>query len=255
VKPLKRTPILLFLVISLFFLALSLPCPASAQDRLRVAVAANFMAPFKEMARQFSTSTGIAVEPTFSSTGQLFAQIVNGAPYDCFLSADEERPALLHQKGLADRPFVYTRGEVVLWTARRDLCGKPDWREVLLAPEVRKIAIANPKIAPYGAAAMTALEKAGLAQSVQDRLVFAQTIAQAFQYAVGGAADIGLCARSSTLTGSGRGGCTYTIAEAPPVVHSACLIRRTPKRDATEKFLQFLASPEALAEKKKYGYH
>jgi molybdate transport system substrate-binding protein len=250
----QRTPILLFLAISLFFLTLFPICPATAQERLRVAVAANFMAPIQEIARQFSTSTGIAVEPTFSSTGQLFAQIVNGAPYDGFLAADEERPALLHQKGLADTPFVYARGEVVLWTARRELCGKPGWREVLQSPEVRKIAIANPKIAPYGAAAMAALEKAGLVQVVQDRLVFAQTIAQAFQYTVSGAADIGLCARSSTLTESGRGGCTYTIAEAPPVVQGACLILKTSKRDATERFLRFLASPEALSVKQKYGY-
>lgn len=250
----KRTLSFLFLGISLFFLALLPPHPASAQDRLRMAVAANFMAPFQEIAQQFLTATGIAVEPTFSSTGQLFAQIVNGAPYDGFLAADEERPALLHQKGLADTPFVYARGEVVLWTTRRELCDKSGWREVLLAPEVRKIAIANPKIAPYGAAAMTALEKAGLAQSVQDRLVFAQTIAQAFQYAVSGATDIGLCARSSTLTEQGRRGCTYPIAEAQSVVQGACLIQRTSKRDATGRFLQFLASPEALAVKKKYGY-
>ena len=121
-------------------------------------------------------------------------------------------------------------------------------------PGLKKIAIANPKTAPYGAAAMEALKKTGVLENVQGKLVYAQNIAQAFQYAATGSVDAGFCALSATLSAEGRKGCFSPVDEAPPIVQGACLLKRTAHREAAEKFARFLASPEAVAVKKKYGY-
>ena len=116
------------------------------------------------------------------------------------------------------------------------------------------MAIASPKAAPYGAAAQVALEKAGLWESLRDKLVYAQNIAQVFQYATAGGVDAGFCAQSSVLSEEGQKGCTYVVDEAPPIVQSACLLKRTADKNGPRTLGRFLNSPEALAIKKKYGY-
>lgn len=227
---------------------------ALAKEQINVAVAANFVTTFQEIARSFEVKTGVSVEATYASTGQLYAQIMNGAPYDLFLSADEDKPALLHREGRADTPFVYATGRVVLWTIRQDLCSARTWREVMAVPGLKKIAVANPKTAPYGAAATEALKKTGILERVQGRLVFAQNIAQAFQYAATGSVDAGFCALSSSLSEEGRKGCFFSVDEAPPIVQSGCVLKRTKRQKAVGEFIGFLSSPEAGAIKKKYGY-
>jgi len=242
----------IFLVTLLSMLLLA--GPALAKEKINVAVAANFVTAFQEIARSFEAKTGISVEATYASTGQLYAQIMSGAPYDLFLSADQEKPVLLHRAGQADVPFVYATGHVVLWTIRKDQCGAVNWRDVLTKPGLKKIAVANPKTAPYGAAAMEALKKAGILENVQEKLVYAQNIAQAFQYAATGSVDAGFCALSSTLSEEGRKGCLLAVDEAPPIVQSACLLKRTTHQKAAGEFIRFLSSDEANAVKKKYGY-
>ena len=241
-------------ILGITLLLLLLAGPAPAADKISAAVAANFIDAFKEIARSFEAKTGVPVEATYSSTGQLYAQIRNGAPYDLFLAADEERPALLHREGLAEAPFVYATGRVVLWTAKKDLCGARSWREVVAHPGLKKIAVANPKTAPYGASAMAALEKTGMLKNVEERLVFGQNIAQAFQYAVTGSVDAGFCALSSTLSEKGREGCAFSVEEAPAVVQGACLLKRTARQKDVREFIRFLSSPEADSIKTKYGY-
>jgi len=242
----------IIVLISLFSFLLVLP--AVAQERVHVAVAANFILPFQEIAALFQKKTGIQVEATYSSSGQFYAQIVRGGPYDLFLSADEERPALLHQEGRAETPFVYATGRVVLWSLRKELCGAAVWRKVINMPGIRKVAIANPKTAPYGAAAQTALEKAGLEAGIRSRLVYAQNIAQAFQYISTGSVDTGFCALSSALSEEGRKGCTHVVDEAPPIVQSACLLKRSADKSGPRALSRFLLAPEVQAIKEKYGY-
>ncbi len=227
--------------------------PAAAQDRILVGVAANFMMPFNEIAPAFEKETGIKAEPVFASSGKLYAQIVNGAPYDVFLSADEERPARLFKEGFTDRPVIYAKGEVVLWSLNRDLGGR-DWKEAVRSAGVKKIAIANPETAPYGASALTALKAAGLADLLKDKLIYPQDIGQAFQYASTGAVDVGFCALSSTRTAEGAKGCTLAVMEAPKVIQAACIVRATQNRAAAVKFTDFLMSKPATAIKEKYGY-
>lgn len=227
---------------------------ALAEEKISVAVAANFISAFKDVAADFEAKTKIKVEGTFSSSGNLYSQIINGAPYDLFLSADEEKPAKLNKDGFADAPFIYARGQAVLWAANKDFCKAPTWTDVLKNAQVKKISIANTQTAPYGAAAKKALEKAGMWDSLQARLVNAQDIAQSFQYASTSAVDAGFCALSATVSTEGKKGCFYVIHEAPEIIQSACILKRTTNRAAVEKFVEFLNSPAAKDIKVKYGY-
>ena len=166
------------LTVYIFFLLFFIPQSSFAQNNITVAVAANFIEPFKEIALLFETHTHTKIEPTFSSTGKLFAQITKGAPYDVFLSADEKRPDDLYQQGLSGKPFIYAKGEVVLWTTRKDLCNVANWKKVITRIDVKRLAIANTETAPYGTAAMKALKDTSLWESLQMKLVFPQDIAQ-----------------------------------------------------------------------------
>jgi molybdate transport system substrate-binding protein len=246
--------ILIALMSSVFAFAES-PLSASAGEKISVAVAANFISAFKEIAADFEAKTKIKVEGTFSSTGNLYSQITNGAPYDLFLSADEERPAKLNKDGVAEAPFIYAKGQAVLWSANKDFCKAKIWSDALKNDQVKKISIANTQTAPYGAAAKKALEKVGIWDSLQPKLVNAQDIAQSFQYASTSAVDAGFCAMSATVSTEGGKGCFFVINEAPEIVQSACLLKRTTNRAAVEKFVEFLNSQAVKEIKIKYGYH
>jgi molybdate transport system substrate-binding protein len=226
----------------------------SADDKIHVAVAANFMQPFKEIAKLFESKKQVTVNVTFGSSGHLTGQIMNGAPYDVFLSADEERPATLNKKGFAEKPFIYARGQVVLWSAKKELCGPSRWQEIVTRPSVKKIAVASPKVAPYGAASMVAIVQSGLRDTIQNKLVYPETIAQAFQYALMESVDVAFCAFSSALSEKGKRGCYYEVKEAPPTVQSACVLTRAKDRETVKYFANFLNSSEANSIKKKYGY-
>jgi len=225
-----------------------------AADGLKAAVAANFMVPFKEIAAAFEEETKIKVEATYSSTGSLYGQIINGAPYDVFLSADEETPRSLFEKGLGEKPLLYATGRVVLWGGGKAFCGAKDWKEALRRPSVRKIALANPVTAPYGAAAEAALKKSGLWAEMSERIVIAQNVGQSFQYAVTGGTDGSFCALSATLSEPGAKGCHYLIDEAPPIRQAACLLNRTTRKNDATRLILFLDSPRASEIKKRYGY-
>jgi molybdate transport system substrate-binding protein len=238
----------------LTLLTLLTPFTVSAQEKLRVAVAANYIQAFNEMAAGFEAKTGVKIEGTFSSSGNFYAQITNGAPYDLFLSADEDRPARLYKDGLAEKPFVYATGRVVLWSARKGFCTPKNWQNALKQKGVKKIAVANPVTAPYGAAAKAALEKASLWEPLKEKIVTAQDIAQSFQYASTQAVDAGFCALSATVSSEGKKGCFYPMEEAPAVVQSACVLKRTKSRAAAERFAAYLQSPDADRIKEKLGY-
>ncbi|HOO91691.1 MAG TPA: molybdate ABC transporter substrate-binding protein [Syntrophales bacterium] len=242
------------IVLAAFFIITGSGGSAIAGEKLLVAVAANFILPSGELTEMFQEKTGIPTEATYSSTGKLYGQIIKGAPYDIFFAADEKRPNLLNEQGLCDAPFVYARGQVVVWTANTALCGASTWQEVVKNPAVQKIAIANTESAPYGTAAMIALQQVGLWDTLKDKYVFPQSVAQAFQYAESKSSDVGFCAYSSALSDKGKKGCFYTVSEAPPIVQAACILKRTGNRSAAERFVAFVQSPEAQKIKEKYGY-
>jgi len=255
-KNVKEKMIMKFyrIVAAFVLIVLMSSVPAFAEEKISVAVAANFISAFKEIAAGFEAKTKIKIEDTYSSTGNLYSQIINGAPYDLFLSADEERPAKLNKDGLADTPFIYAKGQAVLWSANKGFCKTKTWQDALKNESIKKISIANTQTAPYGAAAKKALEKTGMWEGLQNKLVNAQDIAQSFQYASTSAVDAGFCAMSATVSAEGKKGCFYIINEAPEIIQSACILKRTTNRSAVEKFVKFLSSPEAKEIKAKYGY-
>jgi molybdate transport system substrate-binding protein len=242
------------LVIFTVLLSLFLLSPVHSQSRLRIAVAANYIQPFNEIKAAFEKKYNFKVEAVFSSTGSLYNQIMNGAPYDIFLAADNVRPATLFQDGLSDKPFVYAEGRVILWSGNKNFCKEKDWRKSLTGENLKRIAVANPSTAPYGTSAMKALSEAGLSDKLMDKTVTAQTVAQSFQYASTGAVDAAFCALSAAFTIEGGKGCYYVIDEAPPVIQSACVLKRNRNPHASKKFADFLKSAEALEIKSRYGY-
>lgn len=227
---------------------------AFSEEKIHAGVASNYIQVFRELSAAYEAKTGVKVEATFASSGSLYGQITNGAPYDIFLSADEEKPARLYKDGLSDKPFVYARGEVILWSAVKDFCKAKDWAQALNSENIKKIAIANPETAPYGMAAMKALQKAALADKLKAKLVNSQDIAQAFQYASTEAVDAGFCALSAYYSEPGRRGCYYKVKGAPLIVQSACVLRSSKNSKTAEKFAAFLSSVEAAGIKEKYGY-
>ncbi len=221
-------------------------------EKLIVAVAANFTAPMKVIAPLFTGKTGIEVLPSYGGTGTLYALIHNGAPFDLFLAADQRRPELLFQGKLADKPRIYARGQAVLWTARKDTGGAAVWQEALNLSGMNRVAIANPKLAPYGAAVMGILSPS-LRAGLIPRFVYAQNVAQAFQYAQK-ATDCGFTALSFALSEPGQKGRFWRITEAPLVKQSACIIKSSRHRQAADRFFTFLFSEESRAVLKKFGY-
>ena len=233
-------------------LALLLPSGVFAADLL-VAQAANFTPVMKEIIPAFEKATGLTVQATYASTGKLYGQIINQAPFDVFLAADQKRPDKLFADGQSLKPFVYAKGQVVMWSRDSSLCAQ-DWKAAVLDGAVKKVAIANTETAPYGTSAMNAMKTAGIWDKVQSKLVFGQSISQVFQFASTGAADIGLCAYSSVFTDEGKKGCFVVVAEAPPVIQAACILKSSPNPEAAARFVEFLSTPLVQDLKLKYGY-
>ncbi|HBJ74939.1 MAG TPA: molybdate ABC transporter substrate-binding protein [Syntrophaceae bacterium] len=243
----------LIVIIGIAFIVL-MPNSVQAQQKISAAVVAGLIQPFQEIAAAFEQETGIKIEATFSSAGRFYAQILNGAPYNIFISADVERPSLLYGKALCSKPFAFATGEVVLWSSKKDFCTAHDWRDALRQNKIKKIALANPKVAVYGASAQKALVEAGLWEDVEPRLVTTQDLAQVFQYAAMDAVDAGFCNLGQACSEKGRKGCYYSMKEAPVVVHSACVLTGARNRELTERFADYLSSPAAREIKRKYGY-
>ncbi len=227
---------------------------AAGQEEIRVAVATNFMRPMDAIAGDFEKQTGTRVKRSSSATGMLYSQIVNSAPFDLFLAADEKRPELLYQQGLCEEPFVYASGRVVLWSNRVDLGGTENWLQVILGDEILRVAIANPETAPYGEAAMQTIKKAGIEQKLQKLLVYGQNIGQAFQYGQQGAADMAFVAQSFALSEQGRKGKTWLLPEAPPVVQKGCILKNSAQREAVLEFVAYLQTEQSKTILSAFGY-
>jgi len=221
-----------------------LPAPGVAGE-VRVAVAANFAATLQRLAGDFSAQTGHHVVASSASTGKHFAQISNGAAFDVFLAADSERPMLLEQRGLgvAGSRFTYARGRLVLWVPGLPSLG--DARDYLATADFRRLAIANPRLAPYGLAAQQLLEHWQLWERLQDRLVSGENATQALQFVATGNAEAGLVALAQVLAlpAGLRGGYRLIPPELhTPIDQQALLLRDTP---AARAFVEYLGGGQA----------
>lgn len=222
-------------------------------DETRVAVAANFTEAAKEVAAAFEAATGHRAILSFGSTGQLYAQITQAAPFEVFLAADDVRPDLAVAEGyaVAGSVFTYAVGRLVLWSTEAEVVTGP---ETLIANEFERLAIANPATAPYGAAGRQVMERLGVLESLTPKLVRGTNIAQTFQFVETGNAELGFVALSQV---KGReDGSRWMVDEAlhDPILQNAVLLETGRGRPAAEAFLAFLEGPEAAAILMRHGY-
>ena len=236
--------------------ALSLANPAHA-DEVQVAVAANFSAPMKQIAARFEQDTGHKVLASFGATGKFYAQIQNGAPFDVLLAADDETPARLEKVGAAapGTRFTYAIGKLVLWSAQP---GRVDEKgDVLEKGDFQHLAIANPKLAPYGAAAVEVLRKRELYGAVEPKLVQGENIAQAHQFVVSGAAPLGFVAMAQVFeSGKLKSGSAWVVPAGmhAPIRQDALVLARGKGKPAVDAFLAYLKGDKAKAVIRSYGY-
>lgn len=218
-----------------------------------IAVAANFTAPAKEIAKAFEEKTGHKAVLSFGATGQFYAQIKQDAPFTVFLAADDETPKKAVEEGLAvgDSRFTYAIGRLVLWSKNPAAVTGED---TLKTASFEKIAIANPALAPYGAAAVQAMKKLGVYDALQPKIVQGNTIAQAYQFAETSNAEVGFVALSQVIE-KGEGS-RWVVPESlhEPIRQDAVLLKKGAGDEAAKAFLAFLKGPEAGKVIAKFGY-
>lgn len=246
VGPVLRAGILLAL------LAILRPAPAQAGE-VHVAVAANFTAAAKEIAGLFDAATGDRTILSFGSTGQLYTQISQAAPFEVFLAADRDRPRKAVEEGLAVQgsQVTYATGRIVLFSTDPALVtGEATLRD----GRFTRLAIANPATAPYGAAAIETLQALGVLDAVRDRLVQGTNIAQAYQFVSTGNAELGFVALSQVADHDRGSRWIVPVRMYAPIAQDAVLLQRGAGNPAAVAFMAFLQGPEARAVKQKYGY-
>ncbi|WP_297513177.1 molybdate ABC transporter substrate-binding protein [uncultured Caulobacter sp.] len=234
-------------------LSLALGGAASAGET-KVAVAANFTEAAKDIAARFKAKTGHEATLSFGASGQFYAQIANGAPYEVFLSADVERPRKAEAEGLAvpGSRFTYATGRLVLFSKTPGLV---DGRgAVLRSGRFEKLAIADPKAAPYGQAALETLTKLKLYDALKPKIVQGGSITQAYQYVQTGAAELGFVALSQVAGEKGGSRWLVPAADHAPIEQQAVLLKTGQDSAAAKAFMAFLRSGEAKAIIRRYGY-
>ena len=224
---------------------------------VQVAVAANFTAPMRKIAAAFEADTGHTAVLSFGSTGKFYAQIKNGAPFQLLLAADDETPARLEKEGqtLPGSRFTYAIGRLVLWSAQPGLVD--DKGEVLRAPSQARIALADPKIAPYGAAAVETLTSLGLLQSLQSRFVQGENIAQTYQFAATGNAPLAFIALSQVMVDGriGKGSAWVVPANLhAPIRQDAVVLAAGKDNPAAAALSAYLRGEKARAIIRSYDY-
>lgn len=247
----------LFLPTLIGAIALQLVCSLARADEVQVAVAANFTAPMKQIAADFEKDTGHKLLASFGSTGKFYMQIKSGAPFEILLAADDEIPARLEKEGegVADSRFTYAVGRLVLWSRQPGAVDEAG--EVLKKNAFKHLALPNPKLAPYGAAALELLKALGVLDAVQPKFVTAENLTQAQQFVATGNADLGFLALAQVWK-DGR------IAEGsgwivPQKFHTsirqdAVLLAKGKGKPAAEALLAYLKSDKARVLIRGYGY-
>jgi molybdate transport system substrate-binding protein len=235
------------------FLLFSLSATPAGAGQTHVAVAANFIEPAREIESLFQKKTGHEAILISGASGNFFSQITHGAPFEVFLSADEERPRLAVEQGFAvpGSLFTYAIGKLVLWSRVADVT---NGEAVLKAGKFQKISIANPTSAPYGAAAIETMKAVGVYDTLQPKIVQGASIAQAFQFVDTRNAELGFVALSQ-LYGN-KEGTRWLVPEElyKPIRQDAVLLKTGENDEASKAFLAFLKGPEAHAVVERYGY-
>lgn len=219
---------------------------------VKVAVAANFTAAMKEIATAFEQATGHTTRISYGSTGKLYTQIENDAPFEVFLAADQERPKLLVDAGKASGEFTYAVGKLVLWSTNPALIS--DGAKVLSGDDFRKLAIANPKTAPYGAAAVEVMQALMLYEMLEPKLVRGDNIAQTYQFVATRNAELGFVAKAQIALDPNGSSWDVDQSLYGPIRQDAVLLEKGDANPAASALMEYLKGDEARAVIEKYGY-
>lgn len=240
-------------IICLLFLFASV---VSFAQELKVAAAANLQGVIKILGKDFKQKTGINIQPIIGSSGNLAAQIKNGAPYDMFLSADMGFPESLAREGFSARePAIYAYGSLIICSTQN--IGFENWERLLLSGRIKKIAIANPAIAPYGKAAEESLKLKGILDDVKPKIVTGESISQVNTYITTGTADVGFTTRSLIKDAEGKTTLYWKEIDPKsytPIKQGMIILKQTKESVSAQKFFDYMLSPAAKAIMKEYGY-
>ncbi len=229
--------------------------PVSAEQAM-VAVAANFIGPFREVSTEFEKTTGHTVRAAAGSSGNFYAQIKNGAPFDIFFSADTERPKLLEDEGFAVKGsrFTYAIGRLVLWSPSADLV---KGENTLRSNNFKRLAIANPKTAPYGVAAMQVMQQLELWESLQPQIVMGESLGQTMGFIESGNAQLGFVALAQVLDQKiTRQGSRWDVPNNlhEPIKQDMILLTKGKDNAAAKALMEFMRGPQANTIITRYGY-
>lgn len=230
----------------------------AAADTALIAVATNFAEVMEKLERDFEAQSPHAITVSAGSTGKLYAQIVAGAPFDVLLAADQERPDRLEAEGMAVRGtrFTYATGRLALWSPDPQRVAA-DGAAVLRTGDFRRLAIANPDLAPYGAAAIEVLDALGVADTLADRLVMGENIGQTHAMVATGNAEVGLVALSSVISPRTPAGSSYWVVPDnlhSPIRQDVILLTRAEDNSAARDLLAYLRRPEVREVIRQFGY-
>jgi len=244
-----------YVVVSLFLFAARL----GAAQEITVAAASDLQFAFHEVGERFEKDTGKHVKLIFGSSGNFFAQLQNGAPFDAFFSADIDYPKRLEAAGLAEPGtlYPYATGTIVLWVPNESKLDLGRGLQVLLDPSIQKIAIANPEHAPYGRAAVAALRHEKIYDQVSTKFVLGENISQTATFVVSGSADIGILALSLALAPSlkEKGRHVEIPAEDYPAIEQAAIVlKSSPNKEVARKFVDFVKTPAVQDLFRTYGF-
>lgn len=236
-------------------LALLLISVSSFAQNLKVATAANLQGIIKVLGEDFTKKTGIGIDPIVGSSGNLVAQIKNGAPFDVFLSADMGFPQSLFADGFTlQKPVVYASGSLIICSTQN--LGFENWERLLLTERVKKIAIANPKIAPYGKAAEESLQQKGVLSEIKSKTVYGESISQVNTYITTGSVDVGFTTQA--LIKDSKTTLYYKVIDPKtysPIEQGIVILKHAEGNANAEKFYQYILSTDAKRIFKEYGYN
>jgi len=240
-------------------LAVSLVSQWCAAQEITVAAAADLQFAMQDVAARFQKETGTTVKPIYGSSGNFFQQIQNGAPFDMFFSANLEFPKKLEGAGLTDPGSYhqYARGKIVIWVPKESKVDLTSGMQALLDPSVKKIAVANPQHAPYGQAAVAAMQKEGIYEKVKDKFVLGENISQTASFVVSGAADVGIVALSLTLAPNMKDKGRYTNIPAgdyPPIEQACVILGSSKNKETARQFLSFMKTAAIGDVLRSYGF-
>lgn len=236
------------------------PAKGARAQEIRIAAASDLRFAMQDLAASFEKDTGTRVDVTYESSGNIYSQLQNAAPFDLFFSADSDYPKKLEAAGLImpGTLYVYAVGRIVIWTRADAKVDLPHQRwDALLDPSVQKIAIANPEYAPYGRAAVAALRKAGVYDRVKSKLVLGQSVSQAAQFVQSGSAQVGILAESFVKSPAMKDGKSWEVPWDlyPPLEQAAVVLKSAAHTDKALSFLQFVKGSTGRSILDKYGFY